>query len=338
MRVINEIRKETNDEYPRVVVWENVVGALNSNAGADFGRVIDSMAEAGSLVVEWRVLDAQYFGVPQRRRRVFVVAVFDPSAAEGCPDPILSVGEGLFRDSSSGGSAEQAVAAASSSGVASRSEPRAVNYAVPTGRSILGSEIVSGLNATDYKWVQNSQVDENKLVVIDRAAFNQGRNALFDISIAESESVPALVARGPHAVGQPFAFDSAFDSQADIFVDVSPPVKGSQSAPAIATGDSYSLRDREGKAGGGKGLLVTHEKALTLNAHGDQRVFVDGSPMILRRLTPIECERLMGWSDDWTLFGSDGERIPDTVRYRMIGNGVASPVARWIAERIAPLL
>jgi DNA (cytosine-5)-methyltransferase 1 len=88
----------------------------------------------------------------------------------------------------------------------------------------------------------------------------------------------------------------------------------------------------------GKGLLVTREKALTLNAHGDQRVFVDGSPMIVRRLTPIECERLMGWSDDWTLFGSDGERIPDTVRYRMIGNGVASPVARWIAERIAPLL
>ena len=302
MRVINEIRKETANEYPRVVVWENVVGALNSNAGADFGRVIDSMAEAGSLVVEWRVLDAQYFGVPQRRRRVFVVAVFDPSIAERCPDPLLPVGEGVFRDSASRGSSRQGTAAASPSGVGTRREEDGVNYARPTGTPILGSEIVGTLNSVDHKWVQNQQVVENKLVV------------------------------------QPFAFDSAFGSQADIFVDVSPPVKGSQSPPGIATGDAFTLRDREGKAGGGKGLLVTREKALTLNAHGDQRVFVDGVPMILRRLTPLECERLMGWEDGWTSHGADGEPLPDTVRYRMIGNGVASPVARWIAERIAPLL
>ena len=68
IRVITELRKETNNAYPRISVWENVPGALSSNKGADFGRVIDTMAEAGALVVEWRVLDARFFGVPQRRR------------------------------------------------------------------------------------------------------------------------------------------------------------------------------------------------------------------------------------------------------------------------------
>ena len=56
--------------------------------------------------------------------------------------------------------------------------------------------------------------------------------------------------------------------------------------------------------------------------------------MTVRRLTPIECERLMGWPDDHTLCRADGKKNGETVRYNMCGNGVASPVAQWIAERI----
>lgn len=95
IRIIKELRKETNGQYPRISIWENVVGALNSNRGADFGIIIDEMAEAGALVIEWSVLDAQYFGVPQRRRRVFVIAIFDPAIANICPDPLLPVSESL---------------------------------------------------------------------------------------------------------------------------------------------------------------------------------------------------------------------------------------------------
>ena len=95
IRIINELRKETNNAYPRISIWENVYGALNSNKGADFGQVLDEMAASGAMVIEWRVLDAQYFGVPQRRRRVFVVAVFDPAIAERCPDPLLPVRKGV---------------------------------------------------------------------------------------------------------------------------------------------------------------------------------------------------------------------------------------------------
>jgi len=91
MRVISEIRKATNGLYPRISIWENVAGALTSNDGHDFGLIIDTMAEVGAMVIEWAVLDAQHFGVPQRRRRVFVVAVFDSATAAQCTEPILPV-------------------------------------------------------------------------------------------------------------------------------------------------------------------------------------------------------------------------------------------------------
>ena len=60
----------------------------------------------------------------------------------------------------------------------------------------------------------------------------------------------------------------------------------------------------------------------------------EGNPMQVRRLTPTECERLMGWPDDHTLHRADGKQNSDTTRYKMCGNGVASPVAQWIAEQI----
>ena len=95
IRIIKELQEETNGQYPRISIWENVVGALNSNRGADFGIILDQMAEAGAVAIEWSVLDAQYFGIPQRRRRVFVIAIFDPVLASRCPNPLLPVAESL---------------------------------------------------------------------------------------------------------------------------------------------------------------------------------------------------------------------------------------------------
>lgn len=76
----------------------------------------------------------------------------------------------------------------------------------------------------------------------------------------------------------------------------------------------------------------------TLNAFdntGESRATVlIGEQMQVRRLTPVECERLMGWPDNHTLHRADGKTNSDTARYKMCGNGVASPVAQWIAEQI----
>ena len=84
VRIITELR-------PAVAIWENVPGALSSSGGRDFGCVIDALADAGALDIGWRVLDARHFGVPQRRRRIFLVADFRGQRAE----QILSLSDSL---------------------------------------------------------------------------------------------------------------------------------------------------------------------------------------------------------------------------------------------------
>lgn len=98
VRIIREMQDGSDGAFPRAAIWENVPGALSSNGGADFGVVLDEMAELGALVIEWAVLDARYFGIPQRRRRVFLAAIFDPAAAERCPDPLFPVATSTTRD------------------------------------------------------------------------------------------------------------------------------------------------------------------------------------------------------------------------------------------------
>ena len=73
-RIIREMREASNGRYPTWVVWENVAGALSSSGGRDYAAVLDELADLGAVDIAWRVLDARWFGVPQRRRRVFVVA------------------------------------------------------------------------------------------------------------------------------------------------------------------------------------------------------------------------------------------------------------------------
>jgi DNA (cytosine-5)-methyltransferase 1 len=96
------MREATNGTYPRIAIWENVVGAFSSNGGADFEAVLEEMVDIGSHHTEWSVLDAQFFGVPQRRRRVFVIAVLDPAIANGCGSQILSVGQSRRRNPKKG--------------------------------------------------------------------------------------------------------------------------------------------------------------------------------------------------------------------------------------------
>jgi DNA (cytosine-5)-methyltransferase 1 len=305
IRIIKELRELTNGQYPRISIWENVVGAITSNNGNDFGVILDEMAKAGALVQEWAVLDAQYFGVPQRRRRIFVLTAFDSAIANNCPNPILPVAQSMRGDTSA-------------------RKQKGKRITNPTTRSI-----------TD-----NSS--EQQPILIDRAAFNQGVNALYEPYISDNPIGPSLVARGPHAIAvevyvksrraqsvtdhetwikgevnptlnsfdvgeirattaviEPMlAFDTQFGSNANVTENVSPTLKSSQQSPSVAYGSEQ---------------------------------------MVIRRLTPLECERLMGWPDDHTRWRADGTEQSDTTRYKQCGNGVASPVAQWIGKQIINL-
>ena len=93
VRIIREMREATDGRYPTWTVAENVAGLLNADRGHAMARVMDELADAGAVVIEWATLDAQWFGVPQRRRRVFIASCFDTATAGRCPDPLFPVAE-----------------------------------------------------------------------------------------------------------------------------------------------------------------------------------------------------------------------------------------------------
>jgi len=131
----------------KTVLLENVPGLLSSNQGRDFGAVLASLAESGYSNIEWRVLDSQFFGVPQRRRRVFIVA----STGTEPFRQILNQCESGTRNSETGKQDGQGT-----------SNPVAVGS---RGNPLLGSNIVGSLCASDNKFPQNQQLNENKMVV-----------------------------------------------------------------------------------------------------------------------------------------------------------------------------
>jgi DNA (cytosine-5)-methyltransferase 1 len=103
-RIIREMREASGGQSPTWVVWENVGGALSSSDGRDFAAVLDELADLGAVDIAWRVLDARWFGVPQRRRRVFVVADLagqragtihaEPEGVPWHPRPSRAAGQG----------------------------------------------------------------------------------------------------------------------------------------------------------------------------------------------------------------------------------------------------
>lgn len=103
--------------------------------------------------------------------------------------------------------------------------------------------------------------------------------------------------------------------------------------------NACTLLVRCGCAGGGKGALVSDEVSLTLSTSNTQTLFSEeGGDMVVRRLTPRECERLQGFPSDWTKIpyrGKPADECPDGPRYKAIGNSMAVPVMRFIGERIA---
>jgi len=354
VRIIKEMRDATNGTFPRWTVWENVAGALSSNNGRDFGTVVNEMAKAGAYLQEYALLDAQHFGIPQRRRRVFLVSCFDPATANRCPDPLLPVTESLRGDSKKGKPKGQSAA-------------RTLTESVGGDGGILGSEIVGSLNTSDAKMISNQYVNENKCVVepilldgtrVDdvrvyeppvqtlKERMGTGGNNVPVIGFSHTQGLsaqpsedafPTLRTEGHGmAVAYPIQDGREIEKHQNGFgvaSDGEPSYTLDQTgAQAIA----YSVRE-DAKANTFSATELDHANALSALRPSPQshhaQMFI-AQPMAVRRLTPLECERLMGWPDDHTRYKADGTEQADTHRYRQCGNGVASPVAQWVAEQM----
>ena len=339
VRIIKEMRDATNGTFPRWTVWENVAGALSSNNGRDFATVLNEMAEAGACLQEYAVLDAQYFSVPQRRTRVFLASCFDPATAERCPDPLLPVRESLPGDTKKSKQKGKAVATETSESVGAGSEwwdggqiadaltttsneqrmpdkqrLQAVVESFTPSSFANYTEGVGTLRSNGGDLGGGSETLVTEPILIDGTRVN-------DVRVYEPpvQTLKERMGTGGNNVPM-LAFDTQFGSNANVFEDQSPTLKASQQSPSVAY-DEYndSIND------------IHH----SLRAGTKQSTGLLESTMKIRRLTPLECERLMGWGDHHTRYKADGTEQADTHRYRQCGNGVASPVAQWVAEQIA---
>ncbi|WP_343160604.1 DNA cytosine methyltransferase [Stenotrophomonas sp.] len=290
----------------RWLVWENVPGAFSSNRGRDFAVVAGALAgceldvprdgwgnEGVALgpngLVEWSVLDAQWFGVAQRRRRVF--AVLDTGDWAGRP-PVLLEPDSLRGDSAPRREAGEAV----------------------TGTLSARTEGGGGLG-TDFDCAGGlvPEVAPTLLAQGNRTGGDRPPGT----SVDTCESLIPEVAHTLRADG----FDASEDGTG----------RGTPLVPV-----AFDCKS-SGQAGFGVGEIASTMRSMGhANCHqnGGGHLAVQQG-MQVRRLTPRECERLQGATDDWTLVpNAKGKPMADGPRYKMLGNSFAVPVIRWIGWRI----
>jgi len=340
---------------PKWILWENVPGVLSSGQprGADFATFLQGLVERG-YGWAYRVLDAQYVGrcglhsqgqgwdaVPQRRRRVFVVACRGAGGWESAASVLLKP-ESLCWHPAKGRKKGQATAADAGSGVEAGN-----------GCWWDGGQISQTLDAV----LQKGQTMPEKNcfpavlqpIVIDRAAFNQGENAQYVPHIEQTDVMDSLVARGPHAVGLPITFqpgnlrrEAGADPSTTTTTTTTLKASAGDQMPHVAHPvvplDGMNLLSRLGDCGENHSMqnFEDGDPQFTLRKGGVQHGVL--TPMAVRRLTPTECERLQGFPDNWSRIpwkGKPEDQCPDGPRYKACGNSMAVPCMRWIGEQIA---
>ena len=424
IRIVKEMRNATNGTRPRFMVWENVPGAFSSNKGGDFAAVLEETIRVvepeapgvdvpergwptwgqyrdvgGRWSVAWRVLDAQYWGVPQRRRRIALIADFGGSAA----GEILFNRKGVSRDSEPRGETRKGAAAETESGAGD-------SVWCLQGNGIDRAD-TAGCNGRG--WRENQSYTLN---TVDRpavcAGFKMGNSERARSIGYSEECAPTLNAE---CGGNKPAVAYSFDSLASNSMKSKNPNSGCRKTDIAKTLDTSDARPDKNQGGmaildmthandvirecgetvptlqsrmgtGGNQVPLTmryrsfgdyepSEHASTLKARNtpdnsdavyEARTFTNPSyggyreadiagtcaqmdyksardlvlEKYVRRLTPLECERLQGFPDGWTDIGdwtdSKGRthRTSDAARYRALGNSIAIPPWKWVLKRL----
>jgi DNA (cytosine-5)-methyltransferase 1 len=292
-RICNELR-------PAYIVWENVLGLLTSDDGRDFARVLMELERIGYSGA-WTTLDAQFFGVAQRRRRVFGVFARQDIGAGRCAE-ILSFTQRMPWNPSPRRETGEEIAGTLGGGTGSRGwssdTDRMTFIGFSTRNSWIGETV--GLSPT----------------------LSMGGGGFGTPSVAAT--VSAKWAKGSGG----WAGDEAYNLVSAPLKAASPSRRNGGSCPTdgefVVTPLYYSHEYRQDSIYRATSRTNTQQSFATTGG--------------VRRLTPRECERLQGWTDDWTRWGADGREMSDSVRYRMCGNGVASPVAEWLGKRLVEVI
>ena len=313
---------------PRWLVWENVPGVLSSNGGRDFGSILGGMVELG-YGFAYRVLDAQYFGVAQRRRRVFVVGhlgdwrraaavLFERAGMCGHPAPRRETGQ----------RAAPCLAARTRGGGGLGTDAELDGALIPSTGDVSRCLNAGGMGRQDYETE----------TLVAHALRGEGFDASEDGTLiaaidgefnAATEVMGAVTTGAAHYNRAPMVAH-AFDArQSDVlqYGDRTDPLDTDGHSVAVAFAQNTRDEVREMPVVG----------ALAAQPGMKQTSYVRAD-MQVRRLTPRECERLQGFSDGYTAIpwrGRPASECPDGPRYKALGNTMAVPVMRWIGERIA---
>ena len=443
VRIVKEMRKKDErngksgvDIRPRYMVWENVPGAFSSNKAEDFRIVLEELAKVkdpnaviplpesgkwtnyGCIVgdgwsIAWRVLDAQFWGVPQRRRRIALVADF---GGESAPE-ILFVRNSVSRDTEPSKQKGKEASSDAEGSLGADDRLGADQY-----NAVILGDTVSTLGV-------NCGMSHGRQCVLEPLTFEPGIAAREGGHIYEGVSGTLRANAGDNQMATAYGI-SSYNSNA---MKSSNPHSGiyeadtsrtldlnggnpscNQGGIAIVESVPYTLKMRSGCEGGGKGALVQTDKSATLACNNDQYVFqplyaldrasfnqgenaqfdfevsdkgvnspivakgpsavaycigngqahdaqrpdkelcktlncmddpmkimtVHRTHYIVRRLTPLECERLQGYPDGWTDIGewvdSNGKKrqTSDAARYKALGNSIALPPWKWVLKRL----
>jgi DNA (cytosine-5)-methyltransferase 1 len=331
---------------PEWLVWENVPGVLSSNGGRDFGTFLGMLAELG-YGFAYRILDAQYFGVAQRRRRVFVIGhlgdwhraaavLFERHSLQGHPAPSRETRQNpsTFFESSLaqyraenvggtlkasggvlGGGSETFVANTLTAGIGRRNDVNSDTFAVEP--IAWDGEFNPSVNVAGTL-LRGGQGGRQEGVMQPI-----GFGAQMSIPQVDVDLMQTLQAKNPMAVA---------------FAEVGATLKGGSGVrgyPDPSDGNGHNIVAQPvtqfGEIAGS--LTARHDSSPC--ADRGQNVVAQPS-MRVRRLTPVECERLQGFPDNYTnIPWRKKSESPDGPRYKAMGNSMAVPVMRWIGERIA---
>jgi len=392
---------------PRWIVWENVPGVLSSNGGRDFATFVTSL---GNMGYGWayRVLDSQWFGVAQRRKRVFVIGCLGNA---GSAAKVLFESESLSRHPAPSREKKQGTATSTIPSVAGSLDTecgggKLTHQSVANGhilgewQSPNGKDIVGAMRARDYKGIGNDDLTEGRGLAVAIGTDCYNGSITGDVAATMGTSGSSVNASDPtvmHAfrmqafgeyaddqtastmkardykdatdlvsvttmkavgtdmfngaiTGDPTAY--AFDSISSNSMKSSNPISGCNQVNISKALDTSRGLDPTCNQGGigivqansyGTDLYngaITGDIAvpLTNRADGTGTGPTVMQTMAVRRLTPIECERLQGFPDKYTEIpwrGKTSDQCPDGPRYKALGNSMTVPVMRWIGERIA---
>ena len=346
---------------PTWVLWENVPGCLSTNGGRDFGAFLGGLAGCGYSLA-WRILDAQYFGLAQRRKRVFLVGhlgtdwrypaavLFERQSMSGDTSPIRSEEQGPTGTIDCGANRRRGA------GVS----PAMITHALRsdgfdasedgTGRGmpLVASPITAGYGKSAFNDGKrgvdpmlipvtkpclsgghaNNPIDENLVVEIWRQTCNCGHGFIGPLDMACPK---CKMFQGGYTHGDPIVFDSKQSGQGG---DVAPPLRAlnhdkshANAGGQLAVAFAQNTRDEFREIGGNLAGTLPAQPGM------NQQTYLQGG-FCVRRLTLRECERLQGFPDNYTAIEYRKKPASDGPRYKALGNSMAVPVVQWIGKRI----